>query len=478
MSEEPCQVDWHCIQVVYFDNEDRVPSGSDYAKVWSGMARLGNRRVHGAFWHDFRRDPKMKLRSIPLGSPDVIAPLLAVSDESIGGGGVSQDKNAARPTLDCDFYLAMGKCSRCEFGPTPPYFQLAISNQWAEEAGAQTVLEIMRDNFEIFDAQAPFYGFIDLSRPEESTAGHSYGPIRLHPISLASWTQQGLWVQVVNEGRDEARGIFWGNYFGPRILEKLGGRERFLERFREFTTLKDGTRCAMEWEFTNGVFVGLSLDPLNCTPGELFETHARHNFVNLHNDLSRHSVLMGAHGHTSELIWKEVEAARQRTIRPAASQFSQGEVPTDQGHQVGRPVKRIKLINKSKRKRLLKELSRLPEPQIVPIDRFFDGNNDPGSIGCNLPEHPGMDVFRDVLVGLTSRSDIEAVYAQIAELDPGEDSWPFADTILVVGNVSTGELRRLLAPLQPDEIGPADTFGVPTSVSDRHRTPILAAWWD
>ena len=54
----------------------------------------------------------------------------------------------------------------------------------------------------------------------------------------------------------------------------------------------------------------------------------------------------------------------------------------------------------------------------------FDGNDDAGSIGCNLTEHPGMNVFRDVLTGLLRRSDVQAVYAQIAELDAGEDCWP------------------------------------------------------
>src|SRR5437899_1056124 len=37
--------------------------------------------------------------------------------------------------------------------------------------------------------------------------------------------------------------------------------------------------------------------------------------------------------------------------------------------------------------RLKDELATQPEPQIVSIERFFDGNDDLGSIGCNLPDH-------------------------------------------------------------------------------------------
>jgi hypothetical protein len=34
------------------------------------------------------------------------------------------------------------------------------------------------------------------------------------------------------------------------------------------------------------------------------------------------------------------------------------------------------------------ELAAQPDPQIVAIHRFFDGNDDVGSIACNLLEHP------------------------------------------------------------------------------------------
>jgi hypothetical protein len=61
-----------------------------------------------------------------------------------------------------------------------------------------------------------------------------------------------------------------------------------------------------------------------------------------------------------------------------------------------------------KRNRSVRRLAAEPEPQLVPIEEFFDGNDDLGSIGCNLPEHPGIAVFRDILVGLTLRPDVEA----------------------------------------------------------------------
>src|SRR5262245_46292997 len=113
-------------------------------------------------------------------------------------------------------------------------------------------------------------------------------------------------------------------------------------------------------------------------------------------------------------------------------------------------------MDNAKCKALKAELAAQPEPQIVSVERFFDGNDDLGSIGCNLIEHPGVDAFRDVLTGLLRRPDVQAVYAQISEIDPGEDCWPFANTVLVVGAIPADELRSAVSTLEPDEVAAAE----------------------
>jgi hypothetical protein len=130
-----------------------------------------------------------------------------------------------------------------------------------------------------------------------------------------------------------------------------------------------------------------------------------------------------------------------------------------------------------KRRQLIQELSN-KEEQVVSISRFFDGNDDVGSIGCNLSEHPGMDVFREVFAQLSSRKDVEAIYVRIFELDPGEGCWPFTDTVFIVGTISPDDLRNALSLLQPDEISPGEDFGVPELINQKHGAPVHAVWWD
>jgi hypothetical protein len=70
------------------------------------------------------------------------------------------------------------------------------------------------------------------------------------------------------------------------------------------------------------------------------------------------------------------------------------------------------------------------------------------------------------------------VYAQISELDPGEESWPSTDTVLVGGKISADDLRAVVSALQPDEVGDSKEFGISPSIAERHGFPLLAVWWD
>ena len=130
------------------------------------------------------------------------------------------------------------------------------------------------------------------------------------------------------------------------------------------------------------------------------------------------------------------------------------------------------------RDQLIARLSRQPEPHVVAIEEFLEDNDDVGSIGCNLSEHPGMDAFRAAFDRLAARPDVTAIYAQIAELDPGGDAWPFADTVFVVGTVPREHLAAELEPLQPDDVSPVERAGLPPALARHAGEPVHVVWWD
>jgi hypothetical protein len=49
-----------------------------------------------------------------------------------------------------------------------------------------------------------------------------------------------------------------------------------------------------------------------------------------------------------------------------------------------------------------------PSP-LVPLDLFFNGNDDTGSIGCNLASHPEIATFYDALRQLRSDGEVSGV---------------------------------------------------------------------
>jgi hypothetical protein len=147
------------------------------------------------------------------------------------------------------------------------------------------------------------------------------------------------------------------------------------------------------------------------------------------------------------------------------------------GRRGGGEVRSV-AMDAAKCQALKHQLAGQPEPQIVPIAQFLDGNDDLGSIGCNLDPHPGIDTFRHVLTGLLGRPDVQAVYAQISELDPGPESWPFTDTVLVAGKISVDDLRGAVRSLEPDEVGSSKEFGISPAIATRHGSPVWVVWWD
>ena len=119
-----------------------------------------------------------------------------------------------------------------------------------------------------------------------------------------------------------------------------------------------------------------------------------------------------------------------------------------------------------------------PEP-VVDLELFFEGNDDLGSIGCNLLDHPGTAHFYEVLRSMRDRPDVHGVWVGITEvLPPGE--WPFSDHVYVVTTATAHDVARWAASLDPDEPGddwwngapPLQPIAIPP---DAH---LVMLWWD
>lgn len=137
---------------------------------------------------------------------------------------------------------------------------------------------------------------------------------------------------------------------------------------------------------------------------------------------------------------------------------------------------RQKLMDKITRQQLENEV----EP-VVSLEDFFTGNEDFGSIGCNLTPTLGPQMFCEQLRAIRSRPDVQDVLVEIRDInenDPDPFMWPFSDQIYILTSASHEEILKWLAPLQPDEVEPAYINIRVQSIGLENGKEIYRAWWD
>jgi hypothetical protein len=114
----------------------------------------------------------------------------------------------------------------------------------------------------------------------------------------------------------------------------------------------------------------------------------------------------------------------------------------------------------------------------VSLEDFFQGNDDLGSIGCNLISHPGVDVFHRTLATIRARPDVQDILVEIRDL-VDEHSWPFSDTVFVLTSMHRDELANLVTKLQPDEVGQFPPGRIPSDLPAlKPEMQTLGLWWD
>jgi hypothetical protein len=116
---------------------------------------------------------------------------------------------------------------------------------------------------------------------------------------------------------------------------------------------------------------------------------------------------------------------------------------------------------------------------LLTLSEFFEGNDDFGSIGCNLSPPPGPAKFYEVLKAISARSDVADVRVQISMFDDPE-MWPFSDTVWIITNAAPQTVAEWFdAAIRPDNCSAGWTDGVsfePVPVPEGMQA--VACWWD
>ena len=131
-------------------------------------------------------------------------------------------------------------------------------------------------------------------------------------------------------------------------------------------------------------------------------------------------------------------------------------------------------------RRFVEEQAKNPKPAaVVSLEDFFEGNQDEGSIGCNIIPYPGLDQFYGVLKSIRSRDNVQDVLIVIHSVED-EESWPFSESIWILTTASEAEVLEWMKPLKPDEIwqGWGKAGKPPAAPDPTDGMLVFGLWWD
>lgn len=133
---------------------------------------------------------------------------------------------------------------------------------------------------------------------------------------------------------------------------------------------------------------------------------------------------------------------------------------------------RDKLVNK------IQSLGFPDNEIIVTLEEFFEGNDDFGSIGCNIyPDQPSPSDFYKKFKVFKSNVDVDEIYIRIADVE--EENWPFTDTIYLITKLKIDQIKENLKDLSPDEVYEDWMYRKPINAPEiKSDMKVYSIWWD
>jgi hypothetical protein len=140
-------------------------------------------------------------------------------------------------------------------------------------------------------------------------------------------------------------------------------------------------------------------------------------------------------------------------------------------------TKRTELIERVKALGLPRRDRPLP---LVTLEEFFVGNDDYGSIGCNLTLMLGPQFFFEKLKSIRSQPNVQDLLVEVTEVEE-EDSgiWPFSDRVYIFTDGTAEDVTHWTAGLQPDAIDESSSHGGHGCAAElKPGYRCYGVWWD
>jgi hypothetical protein len=143
-------------------------------------------------------------------------------------------------------------------------------------------------------------------------------------------------------------------------------------------------------------------------------------------------------------------------------------------------------MDSAKRTELIERIRMLGLPSLdrplplAALEEFFFGNDDYGSIGCNLTPMLGPQFFFEKLKFVRSQPNVQDVLVEVIEVEEADPTmWPFSDRVYVFTDGTPQDVAHWTLDLQPDAIEEGFTNGKPKSAPElKPGYKCYSLWWD
>jgi hypothetical protein len=117
---------------------------------------------------------------------------------------------------------------------------------------------------------------------------------------------------------------------------------------------------------------------------------------------------------------------------------------------------------------------------LVTLEEFFVGNDDFGSIGCNLTPMLGPQFFFEKLKSIRSQPRVQDVLVEVTEVEEEDPAmWPFADRVYVYTDATAEDVAHWTMALQPNAIDEGFAHGKHDCAPElMPGYKCYGVWWD
>lgn len=132
----------------------------------------------------------------------------------------------------------------------------------------------------------------------------------------------------------------------------------------------------------------------------------------------------------------------------------------------------------------LLNFSNQTKPIYLPLDEFFDGNNDDASIAPNLNTKLKVSEYYKILKNIQNDKKVIGAFAELKDVmiyennQLNDNEWFYTDVIYFVGDLTKEEIAKRVKKLKPDEVEYSTEEELTQLNEDFQGQKIVYIWWD